>query len=72
MFNFFTHSPNWLLQNYQEQPKRPKSLKETIEELNQNQKKMADTIIKLNTAIDKQNEVTNKLLQWLQNVPSKP
>ncbi|AUB36488.1 hypothetical protein COO91_02400 [Nostoc flagelliforme CCNUN1] len=72
MFNFSTYSTNWLLRNYQESPKRPKSLKETVEELNKNQIKMADTITKLNTAIDKQTKVTEKLLEWLQNAPNKP
>ncbi|MEH2090717.1 hypothetical protein [Nostoc sp.] len=71
MFNF-SYAPNWLLRNYQEQPKRQKSLKDTIEELNTNQIKMADSIAKLNTAIDKQTAVTNKLLEWLQNAPNKP
>lgn len=72
MFNFSAYSTNWLLRNYQEQPKRQKSLKETIEELNRNQIKMSDSIAKLNIAIDKQTAVTDKLLQWLQNAPNKP
>ncbi|WP_228013555.1 hypothetical protein [Nostoc edaphicum] len=72
MFNFSTYSTNWLLRNYQEYPKRQKSLKETIEILNRNHEKMSATIDKLEIAIDKQTAVTNKLLQWLQNAPNKP
>ncbi|WP_104905451.1 hypothetical protein [Nostoc sp. 'Lobaria pulmonaria (5183) cyanobiont'] len=71
MFNF-SYAPNWLLRNYQESPKRQKSLKGTIDELNRNQVKMSDSIAKLNIAIDKQTAVTDKLLQWLQNAPNKP
>ncbi|MBD2729971.1 hypothetical protein H6G96_27535 [Nostoc sp. FACHB-892] len=72
MFNFSTHSPNWLLRNYQEVPKRSKSLKETIEILNNNQQKMSVVIDRLETAIDKQTRVTEKLLEWLQSAPNKP
>ncbi|MGJ5632222.1 hypothetical protein, partial [Nostoc sp. CALU 1950] len=70
-FPTFQTSSNWLLRNYQEQPKRQKSLKETLEEINRNNEKMTVTITKLETAIDRQTKVTEKLLEWLQNAPSK-